>query len=282
MKQPDTADPAEPVIGNPDTSHVVRQEAVALLRSLEPTSAQVIIADPPYGIAYHSNHRVGKNPHAPVTNDWNFKIGAFLIAAGNVLKEGGVLYLFTRWDVYPLWSSLVAPPLTLKNVIVWNKDNHSAGDLRGDFGNKYEMLMMLTRGKFRRRGHRWSNVWEFPRVSAAAMLHPTQKPVALIQRAIEASSDLGDLVLDPFCGSGSTGVAALACGRRVLLGDVDPAMVRMSRVRLGEMEPEKEKASVEAPFVTECPIFGAVPPSPSLWGLHPEDLAHALGESAGK
>jgi len=255
---------------------LVQQEAVALLRSRE--AAQVIISDPPYGIAYHSNRRVGKNPHAPVTNDWNVQIGPFLTEAGRVLAAGGVLYLFTRYDVYPLWAASIAPPLTLKNVIVWVKDNHSAGDLDGDFGNKHEFLLMITKGRFKRRGHRWSNVWEFPRVTAKVMLHPTQKPVELVQRAIESSSDPGDLIIDPFCGSGTTGEAARNCGRRALLGDVDPAMIKITKRRLGlRVEPD-EPPPIPMP-VNECPIFGVVPPDPSLWGVHPEDLAHALRRS---
>ncbi|KKW44902.1 MAG: (Cytosine-5-)-methyltransferase protein, partial [Parcubacteria group bacterium GW2011_GWB1_56_8] len=203
-------------------------EAATLLRSLEKGSVQVVIADPPYGIAYHSNRYAGENPHAPVARDWDFQIGPFLAICGAALCEGGAAYLFTRWDVYPLWASGIPASLVLKNVIVWKKDNWSAGDLTGDFGNQYEMLMLLVKGRHRRRGFRWSNVWEFPRVQAKKMLHPTQKPVGLVQRAIEASGDEGGLVVDPFCGSGTTGEAALACGRRVILGDIDPAMVRMT------------------------------------------------------
>ena len=260
---------------------IIRQiEATSLLRSIEPASAQVIVADPPYGIAYHSNHYVGKNPHAPVARDWNFEIGPFLGAAGAALRDGGALYLFTRHDVYPLWAMSVVPPLTLQNAIVWKKDNWSAGDLDGGFGNQYEMLMMIVKGRHRRRGHRWSNVWDFPRVTSKSMLHPTQKPVDLVRRAIEASSDASDLVVDPFCGSGTTGEAALACGRRVVLGDIDPAMVRMTCTRLGLSLPNGTETTVEEP--PPCPVFGAVPPAPSLWGVHPEDLAYALGrESVG-
>ena len=106
------------------------------------------------------------------------------------------------------------------------------------------------------------------------MLHPTQKPVGLVQRAIEASGDEGGLVVDPFCGSGTTGEAALACGRRVILGDIDPAMVRMTCRRLRIPIPDGVE---EDPGVApSCPVFGVVPPDPSLWGLHPEDLAWAL------
>lgn len=258
---------------------IVQREAYDLMRSLDAGSVQVIVADPPYGIAYHSNRYVDKNPHAPVARDWNFQIGPFLNAAARALCEGGVLYLFTRWDVYPLWASAVAPPFDLKNVIVWVKDNHSAGDLVGDFGNQYELLMMLTNGRHKRRGHRWSNVWDFPRVPAKKMLHPTQKPVDLVRRAIEASSDSDELVVDPFCGSGTTAEAAVACGRRVLVGDIDPSMIRIACKRLGLVVPDGvEEAPPSAP--PECPVFEATPPAPHLWGVHPEDLAYILGRES--
>jgi site-specific DNA-methyltransferase (adenine-specific) len=254
---------------------VVQCEANNLLKSLDAGSVQVVVADPPYGIAYHSNRHVGKNPHAPVARDWNFQIGPFLNVGARVLCDGGVLYLFTRWDVYPLWAAAVEPPLDLKNVIVWKKDNWSAGDLAGDFGNQYELLMMLTKGKHKRRGKRWSNVWDFPRVPAKRMLHPTQKPANLVRRAIEASSDPDGLIVDPFCGSGTTGEAASSCGRRALIGDIDPNMIRIACKRLGLVVPEgvEEAPPAQPP---ECPVFGVVPPDPSLWGVHPEDLAYFL------
>jgi site-specific DNA-methyltransferase (adenine-specific) len=212
---------------------VRHQEAMELLASLETASVPMIFADPPYGIGYHSNHHKGRNPHTPVANDWNFQIGPFLTECGRVLREGGVAYVCCRWDVMPLWAASIMPPLKMKTAIAWVKDNHSAGDLTGTFGNKYEVILFLVKGRHLLRGRRWSNVWEFPRVPSMKALHPTQKPVGLVQRAIEASSDLGELVVDPFCGSGTTAVAAMDAGRTFLVGDIDPTMVNLTRHRLG-------------------------------------------------
>lgn len=249
---------------------VRQEEATRLLDSVQGVS--VIVADPPYGVAYHSNYYVTKNPHAPVARDWNFQIGPFLSSAARALVEGGAIYLFSRWDVAPLWVQQILPPLKLKNQIVWVKDNWSAGDLAGNFGNQYEVILFMTKGRHLRRGHRWSNVWECSRIPAKALRAPTEKPVSLLQRAIEASSDVGDLVVDPFCGSGSTGEAARACGRRALLGDIDPAMIRVTCDRLGVVPP----ATAEARSVSVCPVFQVEPPAPHLWGLHPEDLVYVM------
>lgn len=246
-------------------------DAVTLLGSLVSEGASAIIADPPYGIAYHSNYHKGKNPHAPIANDWNFQIGAFLRSADRALKDGGALYLFTRFDVYPLWAMELPPTLSLKNIIVWDKGNHSSGDLTGNFGFRHEFIMFAVKGRHIVRGKRWPNIWSFPRIPHERQRMPAEKPIELYERAISSSSDVGDLVIDPFCGSGTLPEAAMRLGRRFLAGDIDPKMVSMSRRRVGL---DDKLDHLEMPqMVPACPIFNVVPPDPSMWGVHPEDLS---------
>jgi len=246
---------------------IVCSEAIALLKQLESNSIPLIIADPPYGIGYHSGYYKDKNPHAPVAHDWNFQIGGFIQQCERVLKDGGALYLFSRWDVYPLWlPSIITSELKLKTKIVWLKNNWSAGDLYGSFGNQYEEMLFIVKGRHQIRGKRWSNVWEFDRIPPTRMLVPTQKPVALLKRAILASSDEGDLVVDPFAGSGSTGKAAKLTNRNYLLGDIDPKMVNIARKRLGLSLIESGIADMP---MTDC-VFEL--PDPENWGIHPEEL----------
>lgn len=247
-------------------------DAIALLRSFAAESVDLIVSDPPYGIGYHSNYYKDKNPHAPIANDWNFSIGTFLTECSRVLKPAGAIYLFCRWDVTPLWMPYIVQPLKLKTLIAWVKDNWSAGDLEGSFGNQYEQILFIAKGRHKLRGKRWSNVWSFPRVPSKQLLHPAQKPVDLLARAIAASSDVGALVVDPFCGSGSTGEACKLTGRQFVLGDVDPVMVELASKRVG------------ADCVIGAPVVPAPTPSnyelplPTLaeYGLHPEDVAAVL------
>jgi DNA modification methylase len=258
---------------------VIVSDAIALLKQLGNNSAPLIIADTPYGIGYHSNHYKGKNPHAPVTNDWNFQIGSFLRECQRVLVGGGALYLFSRWDVYPLWLPAIKTheALTLKTKIVWVKNNWSAGDLEGCFGNQYEEILFIVKGRHLLRGKRWPNIWPFDRVPSTQLLHPTQKPTPLLQRAIEASSDPGDLVIDPFAGSGSTGEAAKLSGRSFLLGDIDPKMVNIARVRLGLplLNLDEEQAVPLSEYSFELP-------DPAEWGIHPEELRYLYDSLQGK
>ena len=250
---------------------VRQQDALALLGSLEDKSVDLILTDPPYGISYQSNRRkVGKS--APIASDWEFDPAVFLEEVTRVLKDGSVAYLFTRWDVYPDWFRAVPAELSVKNFILWVKDNHSAGDLKGNFGFKYEGIMMLVKGRHRLRGHRHSNVWNFARIPFRQQRHPAEKPVPLLQRAIEASTDKGALVVDPFCGSGSTAEAAFLLGRQALVGDVDKRWLRETLDRLGlparkEFAEPEPRGSMNRGTKIDLSI---------LDGVHPDDVLAML------
>lgn len=255
---------------------IVRADALDLLRSLETGSVACIVTDPPYGIAYHSNRYKDRNPYAPISQDWNFQIGSYLSATERVLRDGGAIYMFTRWDVLPLWAKEIPQPLSLKNAIVWKKDNWSSGDLTGNFGFQYEVILFITKGRHTLRGKRWPNVWEFPRIPAKRLRMPAEKPVGLFERAICASTDPGDLVVDTFCGSGTSAEAATLSGRRFLVGDIDKKMVAIARKRIGLPVAEDDGPAPPPPL---CPVFAVEPPDPCLWGLHPEDMARWRGIS---
>ena len=255
-----------PVASTSAFGDVVESDCLKLMKKLSDDSVPLIIADPPYGIAYHSGHYKRKNPHSPVSGDWNFQIGPFLHECGRVLQDGGALYLFCRWDVLPLWLPSIPTVMKVKTVIAWTKDNWSAGDLEGSFGNQYEQIIFAAKGRHLLRGKRWSNVWPFPRVPVGKMLHPTQKPVELLERAILCSSDEGNFIVDPFCGSGTTGVASARTKRRYLLGDIDGKMVKLSRKRLG-------LSSVQGIAEEETePIYNMEFTDPFQLGVEPDGL----------
>lgn len=249
---------------------IVPGDCLGVMRGWPSGSVDLVLTDPPYGVGYHSNHYKDRNPHAPITNDWNFQIGQFFQEGYRVLRDGGAAYVFCRWDVYPIWAPYISPSkLKLKTAIVWLKDNWSAGDLEGSFGNQYEMILFLVKGRHKIRGKRWPNVWPFPRVPHTQLLHPAQKPIELLERAILASTDDGGLVVDPMCGSGSTGVACQRTGRKFFLADCDPSAVSVASGRLGLpmiAETGERRDIAPQPFVPDGDAL-------TMYGVHPEDVA---------
>lgn len=88
------------------------------------------------------------------------------------------------------------------------------GDLTGDYGCQCEFILFAHKGRHNLLCGRKSNIWRVPRDKAGE--HPTPKPVALMANCIRNSTNVNDLVLDPFMGSGSTGVAAVQEGRHFI------------------------------------------------------------------
>jgi len=176
-----------------------------LMKEADSNSIDFMMTDPPYGVGYESNYYVKGNPHGAIANDdaidpeFHKK---WIVEASRVLKPNSAVMVFTRWDVWQEWVDLLSPYWTLKNMIVWVKNNWSAGDLTGNVGNQHELIIFATRGNFKIHGKRLTNMWKADRVPPTR--HPTEKPVELIEMGIKLCTGKGDVVLDPFLGSGTT------------------------------------------------------------------------------
>ena len=124
------------------------------------------------------------------------------------------MYLSSRFDVMEMWRrDMEHSGLIITTPIIWDKGNVTAGDLTGDYGNQCEVILFAHKGRHTIK-HRWSNLWAIPREKAGE--HPTPKPVALMAKCIVNSTRPEEVVLDPFMGSGTTGVAAVTNGRKFI------------------------------------------------------------------
>ena len=174
-------------------------------------TCDLVLTDPPYGIGYITERRYVANAPPMLAGDDAPPVDTVpLMLSG--LGDGGAIYLCTRFDVAELWRrALMDAGVVVKTPIVWDKTNHTAGDLDGDYGCQTELVLFAHKGRHKLRDGRDTNLWRIPRPVFGE--HPTPKPVDLMARAIRNSSDFGNVVLDPFMGSGTTGVACAKLGR---------------------------------------------------------------------
>ncbi len=217
-----------------------------LFRRLPDESVDLILTDPPYK-TYQSNRPI-VHPRVKAMDSQQFDLPFFAHECYRVLKKGHHLYCFCDHLTFPeIREELEKAKFTYKNCLVWVKNNHGSGDLRGNWAPQHEFIIFATKGRGKPlHGKRRSNVLlkrngngnlEFyPKVSNYRFKHGTAKPVDLLQCLIEASTDKGDIVLDPYGGSGSTAEACLLEKRRFILAEIDPECYRRAEKRIAELE----------------------------------------------
>ncbi len=105
---------------------------------------------------------------------------------------------------------------TVKSVLVWDRMHHGMGDLKGSFAPRYDTCIFATKGRYILPNGRPDDVIQCQRLNSAELVHPNEKPVALMRELIEATTAPGALILDPFAGSGSTLAAAALTGRQYI------------------------------------------------------------------
>lgn len=96
------------------------------------------------------------------------------------------------------------------------------GDLKAQFAPRHDVVIFATKGRFEFPGKRPDDVIACPKVGNSSLIHPNEKPVALLERLIEATTEPGALILDPFAGSGSTLAAAVKTGRQYISCEIVP------------------------------------------------------------
>lgn len=205
--------------------------------TLEADSVDAIVTDPPYGMSYQSARRTATPKFEKIKNDDSVHwLEPFLKECWRVLKDNTHLYMFCNdYAISDFRRTAERVGFRAKRTLVWVKNNHTSGDLFGDYANKTEFIVYLQKGRRRLNGGRDCNVLLFNRESTLA--HPTQKPVPIIEYLIGKSSDNGDTILDPFMGSGTTGVACMNTGRNFIGIELEPEYYEIADRRINAVQP---------------------------------------------
>lgn len=221
-----------------------------VLASMTTESVDLVVTDPPYGKKFRSNWRAEK--FSPIAHDGDNEddravVREVLQHAVRLTRQSRHLYVFGPAELLDGFKvSAVAP-------LVWDKATSGMGDLSAPWAPAHEPLsfcvtMHRHAGKAGRENLpvrlRKGSVLRFPRPTGRKVRHSAEKPVPLLRELIESSSRAGDVVLDPFCGSGSTAVAAILSGRRVITCEISPvdAELALSRIRAAEALAEQMRA----------------------------------------
>lgn len=233
-------------------------DTFSVLEKMPASSVDMVFADPPYflsndGFTCHSGRMVSVNK-----GDWD-KVSSvdekhefnrqWIKLCRNVLTQNGTIWISgTLHNIYSIGMALEQEGFKILNNITWQKTNpppnlscryftHSTetilwarkDDKKASHYYDYELMKELNGGK------QMKDVWTgplTPKKEKSLGKHPTQKPLYLLQRIIEASTRPDEIVLDPFCGSSTTGVAAKYLGRKYIGIDNEEEYIELSVKRL--------------------------------------------------
>jgi site-specific DNA-methyltransferase (adenine-specific) len=225
---------------------IIQGDARDLVHKLEDNSVKCAILDPPYGVAFKSlraETASGKRFTKEIANDGDLQGAIDLFHEVMIpllhtkMTEEAEVYVFTRWDIVGDWiralDPLAAFGLKYKMLLVWDKGIPGMGDIDSNWGCGHELILYCKRG-LRQVPYRRSGIIAVNKLGSKQHVHPTEKPVGLMEALLAMSTNPGDLIVDPFAGSGSSLVAAKRLGRRAVGFELDEGYYRMIEHRLGE------------------------------------------------
>lgn len=218
-----------------ELNKIYNEDCLEGMKRIPSGSVDLIVTDPPYLINYKTGYRKDKAHrfNDVILNDDNEQlITDYVKECYRILKEDSAMYLFCSSHKVDFFKRELEKEFSIKNMIIWVKNNHTAGDLESAFGRKYEIVFLVNKGQRKFNGERLTDIWEFPRVSGDGQLHQNQKPIELIKKCIEKHSNVGDVVFDGFMGSGTTAAAALDTNRNYIGFELDEYYFNVAEKRI--------------------------------------------------
>jgi site-specific DNA-methyltransferase (adenine-specific) len=232
----------------PPTFHLSQGDAVDWLRALPSESIDLVVTDPPYE-SLEKHRAIGTTTrlkHSKASsNDWfeifpNARFPELFAAVYRVLKPNTHFYLFC--DPETMFVAKQAADQMDERArfkfwkpLIWNKQRIGMGY---HYRAKYECILFFEKGKRKLNNLGISDIIDCPRVIGG---YPAEKPPQVASVLVEQSSQVGELVIDPFMGSGSTGVAAISNGRDFKGNDLCAEALDITRTRLLELGAKEDR-----------------------------------------
>ena len=270
-----------------EPGRIILGDCIAEMAKLPERSVDLVFADPPYNLQLGGELLRPDNSRVDaVDDDWDRFASfeaydaftrAWLAAARRVLKDDGALWVIGSYhNIFRVGAALQDAGFWILNDVIWRKSNPMPNFKGTRFANAHETLIWAAKSRGARRYTfnydamklandelQMRSDWTFPlatgeerlRDEAGVKAHPTQKPEALLHRVILATTRPGDVVLDPFFGTGTTGAAAKRLGRRYIGIERDKGYAALAKTRL---------AAVPAASVADLAVTGSKKDEPRV------------------
>jgi len=170
-------------------------DCLDLLKNIPDNYIDLIVTDPPYLMNYKTNRRKDKNHEfcSVIQNDNGEEaekmIKDVIKESYRVLKDNTAMYMFCNSNRVDFFKQELEKYFNIKNMIIWVKNNHTAGDLTAQFGKRYEIIFLVNKGTKEFNGKRIEDVWFFNAVKGDYQVHQNEKPIDLLVQCIKKHSN---------------------------------------------------------------------------------------------
>jgi modification methylase len=267
---------------------ILEGDCIAGMQSLPSGSIDTIFADPPYNLQLRGNlHRPDNSLVDAVDDDWD-KFSdfaaydaftrAWLSEAKRLLKDDGTIWVIGSYhNIFRVGAILQDLGFWILNDIIWVKNNPMPNFRGKRFTNAHETMIWASKSPTAKPCFNYQSLksmnddlqmrsdWHMPICSGGERLknddgekvHPTQKPESLLYRVLSASTRPGEVILDPFFGSGTTGAVAKQLGRHFIGLERDPAYIKEAKKRIAKAQhlddptllaPQSKREEARIPF----------------------------------
>ena len=257
---------------------VMQGDCIALMEAMPEASVDMVFADPPYNLQLAGDlHRPNNSKVDAVDDAWD-QFDSFAVyddftrrwlrAARRVLKDNGTLWVIGSYhNIFRVGTALQDLDYWILNDVVWRKTNPMPNFRGRRFTNAHETMIWAAKDKDARYTFNYDAMkrlnddlqmrsdWLIPICSGGERLkndegekaHPTQKPEALLHRVIMAGTKPGEIVLDPFFGSGTTGAVAKKLGRHYIGLERDDDYIAVAKKRIAQVQPITDLELIDTP-----------------------------------
>lgn len=216
---------------------LMKGDCLERMKEIPSGSVEMVLTDPPYGMDFQSNRRVVMQKFAKIANDNSLDwVDSFIDECHRVMAEKSAIYFFCSWHNIDYFKIAIERRFRLKNMMVWVKNNHGSGDLKGGYAPQHEVVFYACKGRVLNRGKRISDVIYADKIPSSKLVHPTEKNVSMLETFVNQHTDSGMTVLDPFMGSGTTGSACANTGRKFIGIEMDDHYFDVAKKRILEAQ----------------------------------------------
>ena len=211
--------------------NLMQGDCLERMKEIPDGSIDMVLTDPPYGMNLNPQRTSGKFHGEKIVNDDNLIwVNNLFLECFRVTKKDTASFFFCNHHcVSEFITGAKLAGYTIKNLIVWDKKQFGMG---GNWRPVHELILICTKGRFVTKSNSLKTIIEFKKVHHSKSIHPTEKPISILEHLIEQPDYNPKTILDPFMGSGTTGVAAKNLNRNFIGIELDAGYFEIAKERI--------------------------------------------------